>query len=229
MPEVPEPIWELDPDKVQKTYDCCSAVCNNRLTPTVVTGILLRLLQAHFSSADYIMDDKLAPLVWTDDDFLDGTGSSPIHIGPLYGYDAAHLQTRPALLVFRQQLGAQKLPMGSKTVTSLDANGNYSGEKMVVPLTCTHGIRCTAKTSFAAERLGEEVFYFMLELSYAIKQDFPFSTFDAKGLTPPRMLQEESNENFYADVIVDWKHMYGWTLAPIAPILKKVRAGLSPV
>ena len=200
MPVLPEPTWP-QLEEVQKTYADQSATCNRRFTPTVVTGILLRVLQSHFSSTDNIRDEKLHTLIWSPD-AEDGTAVTALIIDPLYKYDPAHMQDRPAIYVFRQALSAQKLPMNSKYTTSLDANGNYSGEKFTVPLSCRHVLRIIAKTAFAAERIAEEVFFYMLEFQFVLKQDFPFSEVAITTINPPQKL-DEANENFIVDVALE--------------------------
>ena len=227
MPNLNEPPWEQDIAAVQKAYKAGSALCNIRVTPSIVTGILLRIIQSHFYDPENIRDKKLKQLVWHDDNPSQDTIQSQLLIGPLYQYDKRQLQERPAVLVFRQQATTSKFPMESKTLTSLSDNGNFDGEKYVMPVTCTHIVRCCAKTAFAAERIGEEVFYRLLEYTPSIKEDFPFSKFDVVALTAPSEIVEDANENFMVDVAIQWATIHGWTLMPIAPILKKVRTGNS--
>ena len=225
MPNLNEPTWETDLAAVQKAYEDPSSMCNMRFTPSIVTGIILRLVQAHFENADNIRDDKLKQLIWVDDATNAASIDSNILIGPLYKYDTRALQQRPAILVFRQNLSADKFPLDSKTLTSLRDNGNFNGERYVVPINCTHVVRCIAKGAFAADRIGEEVFYRLLEYFPAIKQDFPFSNIGITKLTAPQKIGDDANENFVVDIAVEWVHIHGWTLVPIAPILKKVRLG----
>ena len=221
MPILPEPDWPEDLEEVQKTFDEQSALCNKRFTPSIVTGILLRLLQAHFSNSENIRDEKLQDLIWIPDD-QGGLEVSPILIIPLFKYDAARMQHRPALLVSHQGMQAVRKVINDKATVGLDPNGNFSGERFVKDLSCTHVIRCVAKSSFAAERIAEEVFYYLLEFQHAIKQDFPFSEFQVRQTTGTKPLNEE-NTSFSVDIAVPWEHLYGWTLKPIAPILKKVQ------
>jgi len=81
-----------------------------------------------------------------------------------------------------------------------------------------------AKGAFAADRLGEEVFYRMLEYVPAIKRDFPFGDLQIRMIAAPRKIEEaEAGENFMTDVSVPWIHIHSWTLTEQAPILKKIR------
>lgn len=221
MSIIEEPEWPEDLSEVQKTFSEQSALCNKRFTPSVVTGILLRMLQAHFSNSENIRDEKLQSLVWTPDN-QGGTEVSPLLIIPLFKYDAARMQNRPAILIFHQGMQAQRKIINDKATVGLDPNGNFSGERFVKDLACTHVVRCVAKSSFAAERIAEEVFFYLLEFQHAIKQDFPFSEFQVRQTTGVKPLNEE-NTSFSVDIAVPWEHLYGWTLKPIAPILKKVQ------
>jgi len=189
----------------------------------VITGILLRLLQAHFADSDNIRDEGLRHLHWHEDPAAGPAIQSNILVAPLYKYDPRTIQLRPAVLVFRQAVKADKLPLESRTLTSLNASGNFTGDKYTVPVSGIHVVRYIAETAFASERLGEEVFYRLLEYFPAIKQDFPFSDLSITDLNEPKKVQEDTIQAFAADIAVRWVHMHGWTLKPIAPILKKVR------
>lgn len=222
MPILSEPTWQPNLALLQKAFDDPSALCNIRFTPSIVTGILLRILQAHFADANNIRDPALKELTWAADDPAGAGIQSKILIIPLHQYDPRQLQQRPALLVLRQAAETHRLPMDSRTLPSLDTKGFFRGDRHLVPITCTHVVRCLAAGAFAADRLGEEVFYRLLEYFPVIKADFPFSDFDVKILNPPQKVDEHS-ENFAVDVGLPWTHIHGWTLTAEAPILREIK------
>jgi len=227
MPHLDEPDWPAEND-AQRVEDDPSAVCNQRFSPSIVTGLLLRALQAHFSDGDNIRDPKLKGLIWTESSPAGDAIDSEIDIAPMHIRDSRRPEQRPAIYVRREKLAVRKLPLQSKVPTSLDGKGLFSGEKYVVPVVGTHLIRCVAKSAFAADRLGEEVFYFLLEYCPALLADFPFSDLDITGLNAPVKVVEDSSECFAVDVVLNWTHLHGWTMKTVAPILKKVKASASP-
>ena len=227
MPTLQEPDWESDLEDIQKAYNECSATLNTRFTPTLVTGILLRILQAHFYDPANIRDEKLKGLLWLDEPPSSDSAESKITIAPMYMYDTRVVERKPALLVARGPFRARKLPMQSKFTTGFDDNGNFSGDKYMVPVDGGHTVRCIAKTAFASDRLAEEVFYFLLETTPALLDDFPFGDLDVTTLGAPTRLDTDSGEVFAADVSVTWAHTHGWTMKAVAPILKKVRMDAS--
>jgi len=223
---VNEPAWTSDPDLLQRIDQDQSALCNMRFTPSVITGVLLRLLQAHFSDPANIRDDKLKGLQWQEDLESSNQIQSAIIIAPTYKYDARTLSQRPSILVTRGPVSTDRIAIANKTLTGM-SGGYYLGDKHVRAVMGQHIIRCVSKGAFAAERLGEEVFYRTLEYLPAIKNELPISDIQMGGLGAAKLIDEEQ-QNFAVDVVVEWKHTHGWTLIPIAPILKKVRFEADP-
>jgi len=221
MAKMPEPTWD-SPEDVQKVMADPSSLCNMRFKPSIVTGILLRLLQAHYYDSGNIVDEKLKAALWIEDPTNKALIESKINIKPGRTYDPRTIQQRPAILVFRNEISTQRFPLESKTLSHLEANGNYRGENHHVPIIGSHTLRCLAKGAFATDRLSEETFYRMLEYFPAIKRDFPFSEFDVKSIGEPQLI-EESGQHYGVDIIIGWVNVHNWTLVPIAPILKKVR------
>lgn len=221
MPTLPEPTWG-DSEDAQKAYKESSALCNMRFTPSVVTGVFLRVLQAHFSAPDNIRDQKLKALLWKADPPSGDAIDSEILVAPLYMYDLRTLEMEPAVLVGHGELKATKFPMQSSYTLGLNSDGNLEGSQYSVPITGGTVISCVAGTAFAADRLAEEIFYFLLENAPVLLKDFPFSDLDVTSMSAPALVDRDSGERFKVDVGVVWRHIHGWTLKPIAPILKKI-------
>jgi hypothetical protein len=213
-----EPIW-TDP---QPTFKEPSSLKSSGLTPSIVTGTLLRLIQYHFSDPENIHDDKLKDYVWVDDRLSGNTIESPITIRYGYHVDARAIQQRPSILIRRGPMSHQKLPLRGKAINHMEKNGNYRGEDYLAPLNAHHLITCVAKGAFAADRLAEEVFFRLLEFAPSIRKDLCINEFEVMRMASPQRIDED-NENYRVDIQCDWTYVHSWTLVPIAPILKKVQ------
>lgn len=219
MPTLPEPTWTAPP---MPTWTDASALCSTGIRPTIVTGIILRLLQYHFSNPKNIQDPVLQNSLFEIDPKTGTIIGSRIRVKAMYEMDVRNLEQKPAILVRRGPADATKFPLMSKSITHLEANGNYRGEDYYVPIQATHLITCLAEGGMAADRLGEEVFYRMLEFTPAIKNDIKIGDFYVTRMDSPKPL-DDSGSTFYVNIQINWNFVHSWTLVPIAPILKKIR------
>lgn len=58
----PEPTWCVSQD----AFEDCSSIASSGPTPFILTGVLVRLLQYHFSDANNITKPQLKGYIWTD-------------------------------------------------------------------------------------------------------------------------------------------------------------------
>jgi hypothetical protein len=222
MATLPEPSWPTV-DQVQladgKPH---SHYCAGHITPSEMTGYLQALLQEHFNKAENIRDEKLRGLIWRKDSD-DETDQSRIHIEPSYAYDVTHLQQRPAMYISRGPVQSSHLAISDKYISQLSSySGNYEGERYIRLLTGQHQVVvCGSKSRMAVEKLAEEVMYFLLEFSPAIRKDLQISNFTVTAMTEVERIDED-HENYMTAVQVAWMTAHGWTLKPLAPILKSI-------
>jgi len=220
MPILPEPTWDT-PQEVLSEADP-SSLCSTDTRPSIMTGVILKLLENHFSRATNISDSKLRKLIWLPDSD-DEDAQSRVHIEPWRKYDATHLQQRPALYVSRGQVQVQRIVLRDRAIPHFSPKtGNQEGIDFMKLIVCQHQvICCSAKSDMAAERLAEEVFYMLLEYGPAIQQDFKLGGFHVGAISQSQKI-EDDHENYMVGVQITWTNAHGWKLKPIAPILKGI-------
>lgn len=219
MGSAPEPVWGTP----QNTWVDDSALASLPLKGSLITGMLLRLLESHFNDANNIKDDKLKAYLWADSDPSSTPLNTKIFIGLSEEYDAKNIEKRPALLVKRNEIGSQKVSLAGKAITHLETNGTYRGEHYLRMVSGTHLIICVADGSTAVDRMAEEVFYRLLEYGPSIKEDLKFSEFEPLGYGPAEEFKVSGEKNYMVRISVKWATIHSWELLPISPILKKVR------
>lgn len=218
MPSLPEPIWDEPQDIACELPP--SSFKSTGTRPSHITGALKRLLEAHFSRATNISDEQLRPLIWRPDS--DDENDQPkIHIKSWHEYDPTHLQQRPALYISRGPISTQRIALKDKALTHITSRtGNLEGAEYIKLITGRHQVICCApKSDMAADRLGEEVYYLLLEYGPAIQQDFTLAGFHVNTITESQEIDDD-HENFMVGVQITWTNAHSWKLKPIAPILK---------
>ena len=213
-----EPVWgtsqdvEFDPDSIKSTD----------ITPTLATGMFVRLLEAHFADPNNIRNQQIKSYLWADNDTDAAAITTKIKIAPGYKYDVRALEMSPAIYVRRDAVMSTKFSMGGKALTHLEANGNYRGETYLRVISGSHSLHCVAKGAFNSESIAEEVFYRMMEYTPSIKEDLKFGEFEVKSFSPCKKM-EDDKDYFVTQVDLVWQIIHVWELLPISPILKSVR------
>lgn len=221
MPTLTEPIWQ-DLTVVQQAECDPSAFEVSNIRPSQMTGYMVKLLQEHFSIDTNIYDEQLRRLIWQPDSD-DEAAQTRIHIEPSYSYDVTHIQQRPALYVARGPVQIQRVGIRDKFLAHLNPNThNYEGMDMVKLLQCRHQVICCGgKSRMAVEKLSEEVFYFLTEYGPPITSDIGIGNFRTTGITEIQKMDED-HETYMCGVQCAWTTAHGWTLKPLAPILKSI-------
>jgi len=220
MPTLAEPAWDV-PQDIMIEGDP-SSLCSTDTRPSIMTGVLLKLLQDHFSRSTNISNEKLREAIWRPDS-ADEDAQSGIHIEPWRQYDATHIQQRPALYVSRGNVRVQRVALRDRALNHLSKRtGNQEGTDYMKLIVCQHQvIACSARNDMAAEKLAEEAFYMLLEYGPAIMEDFKLGGFHVVGMSQSQKI-EDDHENYMVGVQILWTNAHGWKLKPIAPILKGI-------
>jgi len=241
---IPEPTWSSP----QYADSDCSAL-KARLTPFLITGAFIRLVQYHFSDPDNIETDALKGYVWTDspngcistvvtgtevgpdstvrsvDEVVDG---SKILITISYNRDGQNVQQRPAILIKREQVQTGKISFQDKTLDSLSASSSFfPGAEYQINITGSHSLIAVGKTGAEAERLAEEVFYRMLHYKPLIIDELQLGMMQVAGMSDVRELGDEAEKAFYVVVGIKWAYVYRWRVIPEAPVVKRLHLSLT--
>lgn len=159
-----------------------SSICTTGKPPQVITGILLWIMRRHFADTDYITNPDLAENVWSSD-----VTASKITIEPITKWNGPQtqaLQQRPAIYVKRNTFTNTRLGIGNKymmgtkgRVDNADAVGHttVNGSTMYGTLLVgSYTLFCLGQTGAAAEAVGTEAYFELLEFGPLISRDFGF-------------------------------------------------------
>jgi hypothetical protein len=243
-----EPKWCLS----QPAEDACSTIASTGPTPFILTGVIVRLLQYHFSDPNNITKPHLKGYVWTPEEgcgdskgdvwvcptegsssseeedgcppeVVEETEASRILIAPDYARTTGSVQSRPALYVKREPVKNSKISFLNRALPGLDKEtGLFHGEKHQVTIEGSHSIICVGQSGTEAENLAEEVYFRMLHYQSLIKNDFRLSGFFVEGTSEVQEIAAESKKAFYVVVRCSWAHVHRWILIPETPIIKRL-------
>jgi hypothetical protein len=200
------------------------------ISPFVLTGILVRLLQYHFSDPANIIHDSLRRYRWKADcnEVIvapDGTALGGIYVGVSYEFTPAMVQQRPGLFVKREPLTASRVSAlkGDSTVVHIKGQtGVYQGTEHQKQLAGRFSIICAGANGAEADLLGEEVFYRMLYFAPLIKEDIRIGYFAVESLSEVKDLENDGVHAFYTVVGIAWADVPRWAVVPETPVLKRL-------
>jgi hypothetical protein len=214
-----EPTWGEVP---QEAIMACSSVESTGPTPFLMTGIVTRLLEYHFSSPLNVINPKLRTLAAKDPSQMD---TMKIYVGPAYGEDPQAIQATPALFVKREAVRFDQVSQKNIAVPSIEnLKGPNKGITHKMYITGSHSIICKGKTGAEAEALADEVYLRMLNYMSVIRDDFRLGKFMPEGISDVKeKASNESTMTFFAVVRISWAYTYSWLLRLEAPIVKRTQ------
>lgn len=207
---------------------------NNRVTPTMITGAILRMVQAQFASADHISDPMLKNLVWVP--ATPGTvpangtvpndtdaETSPILIEAGFKLDRTQIDKLPAILVYRGPYTPQAAsPMRGHQNTDVNKQGLYLGEQYTWWIEGFTRICVVDTAQMGTDRLVDEVAFRFIEYAPVMRSDLNLGNLAVVKVDTATPL-DNSGRGFFANIQIAWKIWHNWTLTSTAPILKKIR------
>lgn len=197
------------------------------LPPYIVTGLLVRLMESHFSSLDRIQIGALQEHIWRAES--DENAQTGIVIAVAEGFNVTTANQRPAVLVKRGPFQSSPLGMdASGRATQILNAKSYSGEIYNALWEGSHEIRCVHKTESTAELLGQEVFRTLLDNCGTYMAEFKFSKLYPEAMSPTDQIKDYG-QHYCARIRVGWTAAYRWQSRPVGPILRSVNHGTPPV
>jgi hypothetical protein len=230
-PSIPVP-----PTTTEIGLDLVNSLCASNHPANVLTGIVLKLLQDHFTNPDLLEYNgenefeagstiplrQLQSYVWNGDPKL-----TKIQIQPVWAYNPEDIQRRPALYVKRntmrtqrmaindgQTVGSQKDPKTGKVIA---VRGDYK----TVMVLGSHTVFCVGSTGAEAELLGMEVMGQLMMFAPLIRQDMKFHKFMVMECGELALL-DEFDQHFVVPVVVSYAFAWAWRITKIAPWLQKL-------
>jgi hypothetical protein len=227
----PEPEW----GESQPALPDASSLCAIKKTPFIITGILLRLLQYHFSDPDNIENPLLKCYIWNDEKNCDclseDNEESKILIAPGFDRDFGDAQTRPALYVNRGEFTTRTVNPATRNraVIHKDRNNIFDGVKYQVEMRGKHQIIAVGLTGGEAENIAEEVFCRMLHFYPVIRDDIKVGHFFPTRLSSLQEIPQEAKKSFFVTMTIDWAIVYRWIIKAETPLLKRLELIFSPL
>jgi len=221
--QYPEPEWT----ESQPAEEECSSLVSTSITPFILTGIIIRLLQYHFSDPDNILHEELKNYVWKEE-CTDGTvGETGIMIVPEYNQDFGNVGTRPGIFVKREPVKPERISIvqGDSEIPHMNkVKGVYQGRKYQKQLSGRFSIICNGLNGQETELLGEEVFFRMLHFAPLIRDDVRLSYFNVDNYGDIKeRAAGDGTKSYYSVVGIFWALIHRWNIVGEAAILKRIR------
>lgn len=209
-----------------------SSLCSTGHTPNVITGVLLRFIQEHFSDPDKIEHSALRDNIWRNNpsDTTEGIPPKGILIAPVYRWDPVDFQHRITIYVSRNQITTQRLGINDGLKVGLGRDPETGelktdeGEYHVVGVQGSHTFFCIGRAGAEVEVLGSEVWREILHFSPVLRRDLKLKRLVVSEASPISKL-EEYDQHFVVTVAVGWYYYEKWRLRPVAPWLKSLSIG----
>lgn len=212
--------------------DSPSALCSTFQSPLVITGVILKLLQEHFSRKENLIYNgtsefgkkQLEGYIWDPDNT-----KTNIQIQTSFRYNVQDIQRRPALYVKRNQWTTQRVAIDDGMTINPQPGmngqkvGEVGGEFHSRLILGSHTIFCvgSAGEGAEAELLGAEVFDFMASFAPVLRRDLKLHRMEVQSVEPIVML-EEATEHFAVPITVAYGFFWTWKLQAVAPWLKSI-------
>jgi hypothetical protein len=190
--------------------------CPSGLTSQSITGLLVKSLSLHFSSADFIHRAALKPYVWNADPAL-----SKLRIVASTQFDPRSAGQLPALVVRRGAIQSNRMAIGD--VVSLSKAGLYKYTRFAQG---SHTISCLAETDGAAEQLAMEVFDVMTWLGPIYRVKLPFHDFQTLGMGELGLLDQLGNR-VGVQISVSYAFEQSWETQETAEVFAKASLATS--
>jgi len=212
----PEPTWTTP----QNTVCSISYLRDFGVTPYILMGVFLRLLQYHFSSVANISSPYLANSIWSEDE---ETSKLVIKTGSVT--NGNNVSQIPAIYVGMTSVRATKMGVlvGDSTPLARSSNGYLNKRDHHKMLAGGARILCISKSQDEAFLMAEEIFYRMMTYAPKIRDDIGVGAFNVSEFSPAKPTRIYGGEEvFFASVVLKWDNLHKWSLVAEAPSIKRL-------
>lgn len=208
-----------------------SALKEAHLSPQLITGYFLRLIQNKFSDKNNQLDETLRndKYVYHAPNMVDQNASTGILITTPYKFKPQTGQKRPAILVARASLAVDPaVAIGSKwhTPTNLVGNGHNPnteatlGQNQILNFFSGSMVfYCIAEEAAAAEILSTELLYFFTDHERPIVNDLGLTRMRVGNLARPQPV-EEYKDNWVVTLTLSYNYQRAAVARTESPLLK---------
>jgi len=197
-----------------------SSLCSTGLKPNLLTGVILKLLTRHFSTAKGIQEPQLKDYIWSNT-----PAASKILIVPVWRWLVRTSQLRPAIVIKRNALRPRTIALGDgqALVPGLSEDKIPMNQEVTsqIAVAGSHTIFAIAELATQAELLSTEIFLRLIQYQQAIQEEFMFNRFRVAEVGPLARLDEHS-ESFVVPITVAYAYVDAWQIWSTAPFLKRL-------
>jgi len=231
MPQYSEPEWGVTQDVTGDP----SRFCSVPISPFVLTGVFIRLIQYHFSTPDNISNPALKTMLWTPNNSCNPVPSGSAEDSPSipptvvwvdseYSESVAGTNRRPSVLVKREPVSSQPMSLRSEVLPGKDRRTNtVRGKQMLREIQGKHSLICTGTTGASADVLAQEVFERMSAYAPVIREEFNLGMLNVKGFGEVSSQDLSGGKKaYYAVVSVSWAYAERWCVVSLGPNLRRI-------
>lgn len=206
MPNFNEPTWgtPLEGDTVKSVYDWA------QITPVQMEGVILRLVQMHFSKADNIEKPELKAYIWNSD-----KTQSKIIIAIGYEDDLKVTDSNTAAIYLHRDDTIFSSAGEFRNIVIKINNDSYPDNNYLRMANGKFILMCTSRSPTLAEYLGEEVLMRMMRFAPMITSEVKAFNLDVAGLGKATIREKEATNTprvYTVPVILTWSYIYTWSL-----------------
>jgi len=203
-----------------------SSLCSTGPSPFILSGILRRLLQTHFSDPDNIANPLLKNVTWSEHsceaDENDGEVQSTISIEAGYAdMDLGDIESYPAVRVVRGDVKIGGISIDDKSIDGYDENGQFEGPLYTQLFTGSHSVICIGNTGAESDSIASEVLFRLLHYMKVIKKEFQLSLLNIPGMGKVQKVPK-GKDAFQVTITVNWVWMHRWIVSEETPLLKRL-------
>lgn len=213
-PVPPEPPGPPGPD-VNPIYDWSSlaGLCPGGFENRSMDQLLSKILKAHFSNADNIVNPTLKSYIYNPVAAL-----SKIRIVMNTNFDQAQAGLFPALVIKRGQQKLSRIVMGDRTGPISEPESILKYARMQQG---AHKVMALATADGVTEDLANEVYNLLNCLTPVLMAQLPLHDFQVTDLSELGIV-EDLGQTFGVVTVVSYAFEYGWAVRYNGPTLRAV-------
>jgi len=191
---------------------------NIALTPVTIRGLFILLTRLHYSDPDHYgkLKSKLQNFVWAKE-----AKDRTVLVDYDYNFDSARLDLRPAIFVGTSDFDFKKVVVANQISQTDDRSGELFGKIASTNIIIRH----IGKTPDESWALGDLTTQFYMGITKLLQERLKPQSFEVvslKGSRPFEHKEQEADQNFMVDLIMNFQYNAAWLVVREGHRIKKV-------